>query len=73
MLAYLEATFDYCIGALGRITPEQLDQRETHIATRAEGTARDALFTMYMHTAHHRGQAVVYLRLKGIKPPAFSY
>ena len=25
------------------------------------------------HTAHHRGQAEVYLRVKGIKPPAYTF
>jgi uncharacterized damage-inducible protein DinB len=73
VLAYLEATFDYCIGALGRVTARQLNQVLTNIASRAEGSGRDALLNMYLHTAHHRGQAVVYLRLKGIKPPQYSY
>jgi uncharacterized damage-inducible protein DinB len=26
-----------------------------------------------MHTAHHRGQIVVYLRVKGITPPAWQF
>jgi len=26
---------------------------------------------MYVHVAHHRGQAEVYLRDKGIKPPSY--
>ena len=25
------------------------------------------------HTAHHRGQAIVYLRLKGIEPPKYRF
>ena len=73
VLPYLQATFDYCIAALERITPEQLNQTVTNIATRAKGSGRDALLNLYLHTAHHRGQAVVYLRLKGIKPPVYSY
>jgi len=28
---------------------------------------------MYVHVAHHRGQAEVYLRDKGIKPPSFTF
>jgi uncharacterized damage-inducible protein DinB len=26
---------------------------------------------MYVHVAHHRGQAEIYLRDKGIKPPSY--
>jgi uncharacterized damage-inducible protein DinB len=26
-----------------------------------------------MHTAHHRGQLVVYLRVKGIVPPTWAF
>ncbi len=27
----------------------------------------------YVHVAHHRGQAEVYLRDKGLKPPSFIF
>ena len=33
---------------------------------------RDVLLAMYIHVAHHRGQAEIYLRDKGIKPPAYK-
>jgi len=26
---------------------------------------------MFVHVAHHRGQAEIYLRDKGIKPPSY--
>jgi hypothetical protein len=29
--------------------------------------------SLYAHTAHHRGQAVVYLRVKGITPPTWKF
>ncbi len=29
-------------------------------------SALDMLFRAYMHTAHHRGQVVTYLRVKGL-------
>ena len=67
VIAYLRDRFDYCIAALDRITTSQLDQSLPGVG------GRDALLNMYMHVAHHRGQAVVYLRLKGITPPDYHY
>jgi uncharacterized damage-inducible protein DinB len=73
VVAYLGDTFDYCIGALGRISQEQLNQTAPHVGGRASGSGREALLNMYMHVAHHRGQAIVYLRLKGVKPPEYEF
>jgi uncharacterized damage-inducible protein DinB len=36
-------------------------------------TGAEWLWSYFTHTAHHRGQAEVYLRLKGIKPPAYEF
>jgi len=33
----------------------------------------DILLLAYHHTAHHRGQALVYLRFKGIDPPNYRF
>jgi len=73
VLTYLRDTFDFCIAALDRITPEQLDKTMPSVGNRESGSGRDALLNMYMHVAHHRGQAIVYLRLSGIKPPEYRY
>jgi uncharacterized damage-inducible protein DinB len=32
---------------------------------------RDVLLAMYVHVAHHRGQAEIYLRDKGIRPQSY--
>jgi len=32
---------------------------------------REILLAMYIHVAHHRGQAEIYLRDKGVKPPGY--
>jgi uncharacterized damage-inducible protein DinB len=32
---------------------------------------RDLCYRLLDHVAHHRGQAIVYLRLKGITPPDY--
>jgi len=37
----------------------------------AEKTA--ACFGVFVHTAHHRAQCEVYMRVKGIKPPSYTF
>jgi uncharacterized damage-inducible protein DinB len=34
---------------------------------------RELLLAAYVHLAHHRGQAEIYLRIKGIKPPPYVF
>jgi hypothetical protein len=36
-------------------------------------TGTDLCLRAYTHTAHHRGQAIVYLRVKGIAPPTWAF
>ncbi len=71
---YLIETFDYCAGIISELTEEDLAIVDNKSKPRWLGKSsnRDILLRAYIHTAHHRGQAVVYLRLKGIKPPQFS-
>ena len=37
------------------------------------GLTEDIFLRAYMHTAHHRGQIVTYLRLKGVTPPSWRF
>jgi uncharacterized damage-inducible protein DinB len=56
------------ISGLKQIPDEKLDQVTT---TGSGQTIRriERLNDAYEHQTHHRGQTVVYLRLKGIEPP----
>jgi len=49
------------------LTEEQLSMPHNSPDGRLLG--REILLAMYIHVAHHRGQAEIYLRDKGIKPP----
>ncbi len=73
VLRYLGESFDYCIAAIERMSPEQLSKPAVGVPNRPGGSTRDALLNMYMHTAHHRGQAIIYLRLKEVTPPRYRY
>jgi uncharacterized damage-inducible protein DinB len=51
------------------LTEDQLSKVHNSPDGRLPG--REVLLAMYIHVAHHRGQAEIYLRDKGIKPPSY--
>jgi uncharacterized damage-inducible protein DinB len=68
---FLRDSFDFCTKALNDITPAKLDAM-----TGPEGhqlSGRERLWSYFTHTAHHRGQAEVYLRVNDIKPPDYRF
>ena len=40
---------------------------------RTDPDGRAMVMNMFVHTAHHRAQCEVYLRIKGIKPPDYTF
>lgn len=75
VIKMLEQSFDYVIMLLPEITPEQL-KRTWHIPSwkgRTDPDGRAMIMNMLVHTAHHRAQCEVYLRVKGIKPPDYTF
>jgi uncharacterized damage-inducible protein DinB len=71
----LEQSFDYVIRVLPTIAPEQL-HRTWHIPSwkgRPDPDGRAMILNMFVHTAHHRAQCEVYLRVRGIKPPDYTF
>jgi len=75
VLKTLEQSFDYVIKLLSEITPEQL-KRTWHLPSwkgRTDPDGRAMIVNMFVHTAHHRAQCEVYMRVKGIKPPDYSF
>ena len=72
--AYLKTSFDYVEKVLKALTEEDFQRRSIAFGRRnTPHTAQDLFLRAYMHTAHHRGQAVVYLRLQGVEPPAWQF
>ena len=71
----LAQSFDYVLQVLPGITDEQL-KRTWHIPSwkgRTEPDGRAMILNMFVHTAHHRAQCEVYMRVKGIKPPDYTF
>lgn len=71
-IAALRTAFDSGAAAIGSLTDADLANR---IVDTGEGkmTALEAVLLAFDHTEHHRGQAIVYLRYKGIKPVDFRF
>jgi uncharacterized damage-inducible protein DinB len=69
IVKYLSDSFDYCSTVIPNLSEEELNK--THNSPDGRLPGRDILLAMYVHVAHHRGQAEIYLRDKGIKPPSY--
>ena len=70
----LNESFDYVIGLLAKITPEQLTKTfKVDWKGRPEVNGRQMMMNMFVHVAHHRAQCEVYLRLKNIRPPDYTF
>lgn len=68
---FLEDTFAFCQKAITEMPASRMD---TVVGPANRNlTGSEWLWSYFTHTAHHRGQAEVYLRLKGIKPPAYEF
>jgi uncharacterized damage-inducible protein DinB len=67
----LTASYDFCMGGLAKLDDKSLQETVTR------GSATVSKFELFWggftHAAHHRGQTEVYLRLKGITPPAYKF
>ena len=66
---FLSDSFAYCAGVIPSLTAEQMERR--HNSPDGNLPGREVLLAMYIHVAHHRGQAEIYLRDKGIRPPGY--
>jgi uncharacterized damage-inducible protein DinB len=69
VVKFLSDSFEYCSAVIPNLTAEQLNQ--THNSPDGRLPGREVLLAMYVHVAHHRGQAEIYLRDQGIRPPAY--
>jgi uncharacterized damage-inducible protein DinB len=69
IVKFLGDSFEYCSAVVRTLSNEQMDQIHSSPDGRLPG--REVLLAMYIHVAHHRGQAEIYLRENGIKPPYY--
>jgi uncharacterized damage-inducible protein DinB len=69
IVKFLGDSFAYCATVIPSLTEEQISKPHNSPDGRLPG--REVLLAMYVHVAHHRGQAEIYLRVNGIKPPNY--
>jgi len=71
---FLTKSFGYVEAVLTSLSEEDFLRRDVQMKFRAAPhTAQDIFLRAYMHTTHHTGQIVTYLRLKGITPPRWRF
>jgi uncharacterized damage-inducible protein DinB len=71
-LKFLTESFDKCAKDLASMTAVQFD-KVLEISGGRQATGVEVLAWAFTDTAHHRGQAEVYLRVKNIKPPHYRF
>lgn len=69
VVKFLSDSFEYCAAVIPRLSEAQL--RAAHNSPDGHLLGREILLAMFVHVAHHRGQAEIYLRDKGIRPPSY--
>lgn len=69
ILSSYEAIFDDIISFLKQYDSEKLSEENQLWFGKASNNRM--LYLLDNHLAHHRGQLIIYLRLKGIKAPAY--
>jgi uncharacterized damage-inducible protein DinB len=68
---FIKDAFEFCNKAITEMPVARMD---TVVGPANRNlTGSEWLWSYFTHTAHHRGQAEVYLRLKGIKPPTYVF
>jgi len=64
---FVTAGYDYGIDAIEKMDAAKLEEKIKH--RKFEETRFAWLLKAFEHQTHHRGQATIYIRLLGIKPP----
>ena len=68
VIELVNAGYDFVIDGLKNLSDDQLAE-SVALFGQFEMTKAKALDKMFEHQTHHRGQATIYLRLAGVKPP----
>lgn len=72
--AFVTAGFDFTDAVLAKMTEKDVLRTDVRFSPRLPPhSAVDIFLRAYMHTAHHRGQIISYLRVNEIQPPAWKF
>ena len=67
--ALIKESYEFSLSVLQNVTPFILSSEKKFFA--GPMTGRQIINLMHDHATHHRGQLVVYLRMKDLKPPRY--
>jgi uncharacterized damage-inducible protein DinB len=71
VLKLLNQSYDFVVSSLENLPLERL--HETFASPEGKMSGMELLLFATDHTAHHRGQCIVYLRAKNIKPVDYQF
>jgi uncharacterized damage-inducible protein DinB len=71
VIKMLNDSYDFVISAMGTIKHETM--MKTFDGEGGKMTGMEMMLLAIDHTAHHRGQCIVYLRAKNIKPADYQF
>jgi uncharacterized damage-inducible protein DinB len=69
IIAVVSKAYDYALGVLKDFPPSRL--RDKNLFFAGPMNQVQIITLLNDHQTHHRGQLIVYLRMKGIRPPAY--
>jgi uncharacterized damage-inducible protein DinB len=76
-IQWLNESFDYALKVLPTLTDDWLTKTKFQVnfdgRPSPDINGREMIRNMFVHVAHHRAQCEVYLRLKGITPPTYTF
>lgn len=67
VLYYVNAAYDYCINSVKNTDVNKWGEKRKLF--KLEETRLSFMMKAFEHQTHHRGQATIYIRLVGIRPP----
>jgi uncharacterized damage-inducible protein DinB len=70
---YVDLSWDFTTAVLRKMAEKDLLRNDLGAPRFKPHSGTDLCLRAYTHTAHHRGQAIVYLRIKGITPPTWAF
>ncbi len=73
VLKLLNTSYDFIIASLDKLDHEKMHQSFDAPGGGGKMTGMELYMLAIDHTAHHRGQCIVYLRMKGIKPASYEF
>ena len=68
VMYYVVTSYNYCIDAIKTFDTNKWGEKK-NLFNKYEETRWALMMKTFEHQTHHRGQATIYIRLQGIRPP----